>query len=178
MKAAEKLIAQLKAIDKVDECYETCAKNQFYIIDEDETVILQDACIDINLCFSVINSLLATIYFIPVDGNGIIGKTMECCEAVIFNDISFSFIELKLNATSEKPRALKTNRTKAVSQLENTIKFFDEKLDGNYQGLLLEAIVATPNFYPRANTSWQKFETKFLERNGIPLIETKEKIYD
>ena len=177
MNPAQKLLEKLKAIDRVEEFYETSTKNKFYIIDVDETAILTDTCADINGCFSIINPSLKTIYFIPVDGKGIIGKTMPCCEAVIFNDMHFSFLELKLNATSQTRRAIYRNRIEAVSQLENTIKFFDEKLDSSYEGILLEAIIATPKFYPRLNSSWIDIADEFLEKNRITLIEVIEKTY-
>jgi len=179
MKAAKRLFERLLEIEKVEECYETSSKDQLYIIDISETAILTDTCIDINFCFRISNPLLNTIYFIPVDGEGIIGKTSECCEAVIFNDMHFSFVELKLNATSEKRRAIFKNRTKAVGQLQNTIQFFDKKLNKNYEGISLEALIATPNFYPRADASWRDIAVEFAdENNGIPLIETTEKVYE
>jgi len=181
MKPSEKLLERLKAVDKVEEFYETCNESQFYIIDVDETAILTDTCVDINSCFSVINPSLKTIYFIPADGNGIIGKTMSCCEAVIFDDVYFTFLELKLNATSDKRRTMYENRTKAVGQIENTIRFFNDKLNNNYEGLSLEAIIATPEFYrsyPRAKASWEDIKTEFADNNnGIPLKETTEKMY-
>lgn len=178
MKPAAELLERLKAIDKVEEYFKTSTKKQFFIIDVDETALLTDTCIDAKLCFSIINSSLDSIYFIPVDGDGIIGKTMSCCEAVIFNDRYFSFLELKLNATSDKRRAIYLNRIEAVKQIESTLQFFNEKLNGNYEGLEREAIIATPDFYPRADNSWRDIAVEFADENdGIPLIETTQKVY-
>lgn len=177
--SVEKLLEKLNAIEKVEECLEICSKDQFYIKDINGTAILTDTCIDLNFCFSILNSLLSKIHFIPVDGDGgIIGDEMECCEAVIFNNENFSFLELKLNAISNKRRAVYKNRIKAVEQLENTIQFFNNKLNNNYKGLSLEAIIATPAFYPRADASWRDIAVQFAdENNGIPLFESIEKTY-
>jgi|GEM_PF-2468131 len=179
MKPAKALLQELLKIEKVDECLEISSEKQLYIKDVCGTAILASTYVDMIYCFSIVNIKQDDIHFIPVDGDGIIGKTMECCEAVIFNDVYFSFLELKLNATSNKRRAIYKNRTKAVEQLENTIQYFNDKLNNNYKGLSLEAVIATPEFYPRADTSWRDIAVEFADNNnGIPIIEATQKVYE
>jgi hypothetical protein len=112
--------------------------------------------------------------FIPVDGKyGLLGFGDSYCDAIIFDNQDFCFIEFKLNATSMN-KVIK-NRIKAISQLANTIAFFDTKLLQNYQGLSLEAYVCTPETYPRNDASWKELSINFLEEYGIPLFEMNEK---
>jgi len=178
MNPAEKLLEKLKFINKVEECLEPSSENQLYIKDISGTAILTNACIEQIYCFSIINKMSNDIYFIPIDGEGIIGNTTKCCDAVIFDDIYFTFIELKLNAKGKSRRRIYQIRTKAVEQITNTINFFNDKLNKNYEGLSLEAIIATPETFPRADVRWAKIAVKFAdENNGIPLIETTKKIY-
>lgn len=71
--------------------------------------------------------------------------------------------------------AVNKNRKKAIKQLSNTVETFDDKLDMDYTGLDLDAIVSTPETYPRHDTAWVNFEVEFLEKYGVPLSETTEK---
>lgn len=178
MNRTEKLLEKLKVIDKVEDLYETSSKNQLYIKDVDDTSILTDTCGDFTYCFSVVNQSVNDIHFIPLDGDGIIGRSMKCCDAVIFDNTHFSFLELKLNATSLKRRAIYENRMDAVKQITSAILFFNDKLNSEYEGLELEAIIATPKTYPRANASWGKIAAKFTkDNNGIKIFEATEKVY-
>lgn len=121
MKASKVLLQELLKIEKVEDCLKISSSTQLYIKDVSCTAILANNCIVIIYCFSIINIKQNDIHFIPVDGDGIIGE--DCCEAVIFDDTYFSFLELKLNARSDKRRAVYNNRIKAVEQIENTIQF-------------------------------------------------------
>ena len=106
-----------------------------------------------------------------------LGFKASYCDTIIFDNNYFCFLEFKLNATSVEIRAIRKNRKKAISQLSNTIDYFDNKLDKDYSGLNLEAFVVTPRTYPRKDTAWSNFEIEFLEKYGIPLFEKNEKIF-
>ncbi|WP_448790628.1 hypothetical protein [Bacteroides graminisolvens] len=125
--------------------------------------------------FSIVNS--KTIYFIPIDGKkGLLGGISNC-DFIFWNKKDFCFVELKLNATATDDRAIRKNRQKAISQLKETIFFFDGILNKDYFGLNLEAYVSTPDIYPRENTAWQSLKVEFLEKTGIDLFEKRAKIY-
>ena len=125
--------------------------------------------------FSIVNS--KTIYFIPIDGKkGLLGGISNC-DFIFWNKKDFCFVELKLNATATDDRAIRKNRQKAISQLKETINFFDGILNKDYFGLNLEAYVSTPDIYPRENTAWQSLKVEFLEKTGIDLFEKRTKIY-
>jgi hypothetical protein len=117
--------------------------------------------------------------FLKIHGKkGLLDKRESHCDAILYNEKDFCFIELKLNASSLKDRAIMTNRKKAISQLENTLDKFDAILSKNYNGLNLEAYVSTIPTYPRNNTAFQALARVFLEKNGVPLFEENSKIFN
>jgi hypothetical protein len=134
-------------------------------INEVETIINRD---DTKVFY--VNNAQKTI-FVPVDGK----KGLLSFIDSLFDEIDFCFLEFKLNASSLKK--VIQNRVKAISQLSNTIDLFDEKLDRNYEGLHLEAYVCSPLIYPKNDASWKKLSVEFLEKYGVPIFETNEKIY-
>jgi hypothetical protein len=129
---------------------------------------------DIKKVFTICNS--SEISFIPIDGKGLL-KTANC-DFVFFNKYNFCFVEMKLNAISLDPRKIEDNRNKAVEQLQYTIDYFDTTLSKNYLELMLEAYIATPDTYPRENTAFQSIQVQFLEKTGIQLFESREKMYE
>jgi len=181
MKPSEVLLEELKNIDRVEDCYETSSAERFFIVEEEKsgTSVIVEQVDENDVFFSVINPNKEAINFIPIDGkDGILRYDGSYCDVVIFEDHFFSFLEFKLNVTSSAERAIRQNRKKAAQQLVNTIEFFDEKLARNYQGLTLEAIIATPDdIYPRRDTAWDSIAIEFLEEYGIPLYEDTKKEY-
>lgn len=152
------------------------ANNSFYIVDNGTSEIHSE-CEDENKCFAIKNQNNKEICFIPIDGNnGLLNhRGTSCCDAVVFNEQYFCFLEFKFNATSVEIRAIRKNRKKAIEQLSKTIDFFDDQLDKDYLDLKLEAFISTPKTYPRQDTAWVNIEVEFLEEYGIPLFETNEK---
>jgi len=180
MKPSEILLKELKNIDNVEDCHEISSAERFFILEEAKsgTSIIIKEVDENDVFFSIINPNEEVINFIPIDGkNGILRYDDSYCDAVIFENRFFTFLEFKLNATSLGELSIQKNRMKAVRQLINTIQFFDEKLARNYQKLALEAIIATPDIYPRKDTGWDSIAIAFLEEYGIPLYEDTTKEY-
>jgi len=180
MKPSEALLEELKKMDKVEDCHDTSSSERFFIVEEAKsgTSMLVEQVDENDVFFSVINPNKEVINFIPIDGkNGILKYDGSYCDAVIFENRFFTFLEFKLNATSRAELSIRKNRLKAVRQLVNTIAFFNEKLVRNYQELALEAIVATPDIYPRKDTAWDSIAIEFLEDYGVPLYEDNKKEY-
>lgn len=176
MNSYKALLARLKQIDNVEQLSVEADCDFFYLIDNAGTAEMTTDSDTIEAQFSIENPQKTIICILPIDGKkGILGYGDSYCDAVIFNREYFCFLEFKMNATSLDPRAVSKNRKKAINQLTNTIEFFDQKLNKNYQNLKLEAIVATPDVYPRADTAWQSLEVEFLEQNKIPLFEDSKK---
>jgi len=174
----ELFLTVLEKIDRVKESYRFSKQELFYIIEENTgTSAVAEYEVD-KKAFCIINPHRKTIHFLPIDGKqGVLAYDDSYCDALIFDNTIASFLEFKLNATSTEERAIRKNRKKAISQLKNTIAFFDQKLNNDYKGLALEAIVVTPETYPRADTSWSDMSIEFLEETGISLFEKTEKEY-
>lgn len=125
--------------------------------------------IDSNKLFSIKQT--PYLCFIPIDGNnGLLANSN--CDFVFISKGVFCFVELKLNATSTEERAIRKNRKKAICQLENTITHFRDKVK-DYFGHKIIAYLATPDIYPRGNTSFQELRVAFLERVGVELYESR-----
>ncbi len=180
MKPSEALLEKLKNIDRVEDCHEISSAEHFFIVEERKsgTSVIVEQVDENAVFFSIINPNQSEVNFIPIDGKeGMLRYDDSYCDAIIFEDNFFTFLEFKLNATSSAIRAVRRNRKKAAQQLINTIQFFDEKLGRNYQDLTLEAIIATPDIYPKADATWVSIATGFLEEYGIPLYEDTKKEY-
>jgi hypothetical protein len=190
----------LNSFDRLNEILEIEIRDEFSIIDikdkrsfivvaqnlNDNTFIICHNGIntiqtnfDITKLFNIKNA--QTVGFIPIDGtDGCLMQLLEIgekrCDFVFFDENNFCFVELKLNAISIKPRSMRENRKDAIEQLKKTIALFDRKLGGNYEGLVPEAYVCTPQTYPRENASWQRLAKVFLEQVRIEIFEKNEKI--
>ncbi len=179
MKKTSQIIQNLKNIDSsISDFLKIETSSNFYILDISGQSFINTHCSDTNKCFSIKNKNEEEIFFVTIDGkDGLLGFGDSHCDAAIFNEKDFCFLEFKLNATSTTDRAIRKNRKKAISQLSNTINLFDVKLKRNYSGLNIEAYVSTPQTYPRKDTSWVNFEVQFLEEFGIPLFESNKKAF-
>ena len=156
----------LKSIDfETKICNIEIRKGQEKVV---ETIFFDD-----NKIFTIYNS--DEIYFIPLDGKGLLKS--NCCDFVFFNEQNFCFVEMKLNATSIDERTIDDNRKKAIKQLKNTIEHFDTQFSIDYAGLLLEAYIATPDFYPKVSALSSDIRVNFLEETRIELFEGREKKY-
>ncbi|MCF8374548.1 MAG: hypothetical protein K9H64_23215 [Bacteroidales bacterium] len=179
MNNISQFLKSLRDIDNnISDFLKSEASSNFYIIDIEGQSFIDANCYDPDKCFSIKNQNNEEIFFIPIDGkDGLLGFGESYCDATIFSKKYFCFLEFKFNATSITDRAIRKNRKKAISQLSNTIDYFDIKLNRNYSGLSLEAYVSTPPKYPRKDTAWVNFEVEFLEEYGMPLFETNEKTF-
>ncbi|MEI6329549.1 MAG: hypothetical protein WCP16_09980 [Pseudanabaena sp. ELA645] len=189
----------LNSFDRLNEILEIELRDEFSIIDiEDKrSFIVVDKNLDDNtfiICHNGINIIQTnfditklfniknaqTVGFVPIDGtDACLMQLLEIgekrCDFVFFDENNLCFVELKLNATSIKPRSMRVNRTNAIEQLKKTIALFDRMLGGNYEGLGREAYVCTPKVYPPIKASGQNLAQRFLEEVGIKLFEKNEK---
>ena len=166
-------------------------KRSFIVVDqnlEDNTFIISHNGVntiqtnfDITKLFNIKNA--QTIGFIPIDSGieelglmKLLNMGEKRCDFIFFDEYNCCFVELKLNATSEKRRRIRIIRTDDIEQLKKTIALFDSKLGRNYEGLVPQAYVCTPQTYPRENASWQRLAKVFLEEVRIEIFEKIEKI--
>ena len=100
--------------------------------------------------FVIRNDMCEKIALWRIDGCFIKDKGQEKCDAIIFNDIKFCFIEFKQNSVSEKNESIIENRQKGTQQLLKTIQFLYNNtriwavISTNYT---IEAFLSTPPHY-------------------------------
>jgi hypothetical protein len=139
-------------------------------------VMINERQFSIEFCYdsnTFVIDLGGQFCVVPIDGRyGLLGFGKSYCDFVFFDETSFCFVETKLEASSLSESAVKKNRIKALKQLEDTINFFDTKLENNYVNLVLEAYVSTPPIYPRNNLNWLAMAEDFLENIGVEVYET------
>lgn len=131
--------------------------------------------------FSVLNpnrryiSLLATDHcFFSTDDRE------KKCDFILFDDIYFCFVELKLKA---EPRNAKNEiRKKAWEQLGTTIDFFRQSFSRKTRKFFnfeLEAyVVMRSHVYPKHRIGLQARRTHFLDQYGVKLFEQNRKEFD
>ena len=81
------------------------------------------------------------------------------CDYVVFNSIDLHFIDIKVAKDG-----FANHKKKAYKQIENTFKFYDDKLDFP-NDLLLHGLVCFPNkkriIKPSESTKRKEFKTKY-----------------
>ena len=103
----------------------------------------------------------------------------EKCDFVIFDDIYFCFVELKLNVN---PRNAANNIRKARGQLGTTLTFFRDSFSQKSKRFFnynLEAyIVMKTHTYPKHSAGKQGRRVRFQDEYGVKLFEQNFKEFD
>lgn len=128
--------------------------------------------------FVVKNPNQKTIHLLVVDHCLFNDQDPKRCDCIVFDDIYFCFVELKLNVSKRKQTSVKLRE--AREQLGETIKFFksksSKKLSEELSKMILEAYIAMKSHvYPRQRAERQDIFDAFLEEYGVPLFEKAEK---
>ncbi len=162
------LDALIKLLDKVippqqaapSDCIETVSGSVTFFLDEEDGSSKNTgtsfastipAGADPNLYFQVNNPATTEYAVWKYDGCFFPLRGPARCDIILFSDVKIAFVELKLNATSLKNRAIKENRKKAISQLETSI----QRLKGEFASSSVPwpfsetlANIAAPQHYP------------------------------
>jgi len=111
--------------------------------------------------FHVNNPKQEELYFLAIDKCLFDSKNDSRCDCALFNDLLFYFIEIKDVKTNKRAEA----RKKAISQLEETIKQFQEKVDfTNIQKIAIVALTFEkdwPVAKPRKQNDSFLFELRY-----------------
>ncbi len=172
------LLADFKSIfaeEKITACYTGASNDQFDIVENNGV-----SCMVQNTepSFRIKNSKQFLVHFIAVDqclissSSGYKGKRNDC---VLFNELDFCFVELKLDVASIKHRSERTSE--AVEQIGATIEHFVERFNHHAKdfksfGFNYEAyIVFRTKIYPRDSAAAKNRKVKFAERYNVKLFE-------
>lgn len=162
------------SVDLMD-CIETSEETHLYIVDNDENhrseFIAQEDPDEKH--FHAINKENKKIFLLSIDNALIKNHKGGIADCALFDTDLFCFIEFKSNAEGNSLQSVKEIYQKAISQLENTLKLFIDKIKKADADLLATVevvchIVVSAKF-PRASPTEQNYSIQFAEKNHLEL---------
>lgn len=124
--------------------------------------------------FVVKNPSQKTIHLLVMDHCLFNDQDTKRCDCILFDDIYFCFVELKLNVTKQKQASDKLKE--AREQLGQTIEVCKNRLPEPLSKMVLEAYVAMKShMYPQQSANRSHIFVSFLEQYKVPLFEKAEK---
>jgi hypothetical protein len=111
--------------------------------------------------FSVLNPSQKAVHFLAIDKCILYDDAKKHCDFAVFDDSTFSFVEIKARHPEHKRR--NQDKKKACGQLKETIAYFQEK-GIDFQDINLEAIICltSEETHPVANSESQNAVAEFL----------------
>lgn len=111
--------------------------------------------------FKVLNANRKEVHFLAIDKCILYDDAKEHCDFAVFDDATFSFVEIKVRHPEHKRR--NQDKKKACRQLKETIAYFQEK-GIDFQDINLEAIICltSEETHPVANSESQNAVAEFL----------------
>lgn len=155
--------------------------SEVFFIDDSKAhkkCIIFDSVVNEGEFVKIINPNKKIIFLLALDGCFFgEGKSPKRCDCIFFDDATFCFAELKLEALSNYEDTITKNREEAVRQLRTTIEFFNSRLKNDYLDFLKEAYVCTPPHYPQKNTALSETAIIFSDEFGVTFFEANEKTF-
>lgn len=117
------------------------------------------------LYFKIINPGGHELNLIRLDNDFFNQRPGGTCDAVVFSQFLWLFLEFKMEARSRSPLTMQDNLVKAVNQLGTIVKFFlhERNLSQTFPDLEFEANVCCPPHFPRDTASFKALAVSFLE---------------
>ncbi len=162
-------------------CYSSNSDSQFDIIEHNNRASMVSHA---SPSFRIFNLQQKLIHFIAIDhcfladSGDYKGKRVDC---IVFNNLDFCFVELKLNVMSDEGRTRRDRINEAIEQLGSVINYFKttfltSSIDFMMLGFRYEAyIVLPPDKYPRDSAAAKNRSVEFAMKYGVGLFEKHEK---
>jgi hypothetical protein len=127
-----------------------------------------------SIHFKVLNPNQKEVHFLAIDKCILYDDAKEHCDFAVFDDATFSFVEIKARHPEHKRR--NQDKKKACRQLKETIGYFVEK-GINFEKINLEAIICLTSevTHPVANSESQNAVAEFLFSFNAKLLVGEEK---
>lgn len=160
----------------IEQCLSSTKESLFFVFENEDTKKSEMQKEELEKSFRVRNPQQKVVYLLAID-EGLVpteNYTEERCDFALFSSDKICFVELKLNATSQ--RRIRENIKKGYSQIIKTLKLLSENdIDlSNYQ---LEAYIVSPEELRqailRAPAESNAREAKFEKLYGGKLFDKK-----
>lgn len=156
-------------------CTEEINDEIFYIEDHEQkkyTIKVQQPTQG-KIC-KILNPQKESVVLLPIDNKFIKKYTGEIADAAVFNEHEFHFIEFKTNAEGNSDKSVKATYDKAMNQLKETLKLFENKITATNihfrEKVDVECNMIVSESFPRNNAMEMTNQILFaLQTEGIPL---------
>ena len=129
----------------------------------------------------IVNEENREVVLLSIDNKLIANHRGGIADCAVFDDEQFHLIEFKTNAYGHSEESARDTFDKAISQLEETICVFSDKLQSVsiefMNAVVLSCHIVVSNSFPKSKATKQEYRLKFADNhNGIELS-FAEKIY-
>ena len=170
-------IAEVFPEKKLADCLSTESQPEFCLLEDKPTNAVRllfpgDPALAARKHLKIFNPNRKEITILAIDGCMMSSKEPSRCDALLFDDRLLSFMELKLDMTSTRRRAVAMKE--AIGQLEATIGLFDHRMaqkDKDWSGFEKEAVVVVGvEGSPKAVAGKQSDAVRFLQKHQARLV--------
>lgn len=166
-----------------NECWTVRMDSELMVIDDDEekysrfTEDLDDA----QKALLVINQNNRQIVLLSIDNKLIKDHEGGIADCALFDDKQFHFVEFKTNAYGNSDEQKRVTFDKATSQLKETIRVFNDRLQKvNIQledAVILSCYVVVSQRFPKSRAIKQEYQISFADENNNIALFFPEKIF-
>lgn len=166
-----------------NECWTVRMDSELMVIDDDEEKYSRftDNFDDAQKALLVINENNRQIVLLSVDNKLIKDHEGGIADCALFDDKQFHFVEFKTNAYGNSNEQVRVTFDKAVCQLKETIRVFNERLQKvNIQfedAVTLSCYVVVSQRFPKSRAIKQEYQISFADENNNIALFFPEKVY-
>lgn len=167
----------------LNECWTMKCDELLLVVDDDETRISRfgSKTDDLEKALLVFNENKREIVLLSIDNQLLKSVEGGLADCALLDDKQFRFVEFKTNAEGRNERAIRKTFDKAIRQLENTIRIFDEGLESvNIRfkdAVALSCHVVLSKSFPSSPSLIQNFQIEFLLETGGTTLDFSSETY-
>lgn len=149
----------------------TCTQNTCAVVIDDVTGsrFSDNVDLDRNQGFLIINNDNRTVFLLAIDKKLIGNHPGGIADCAVFDIAQFLFVEFKSNALGNSDESIRDSFEKAISQLEETINIFRNRVPRLFTEREVMCFIVTNHSFPRATATKQNYIYKFFEENQLEL---------
>ena len=158
-----------------NECWTVRMDRELLVVDDDieKVSIFTDDKEETLKALLIINENNRQIVLLSIDNKLIKDHEGGLADCALFDEEQFRFVEFKTNAYGNSEQAVRDTFDKAVGQLTETIKVFEDKLEEVSiqfkDSITLCCHIVTSQRFPKSKAIKQEYQINFADENNIPL---------